>query len=53
MCLVLYNCRDSSVLMLYPCWVLIKCTTFGESDRHPFTFFKSLSNISCMTNMEE
>lgn len=40
MCLVLFNCADSSVLMLYPCWVLIKCTTFGESVPYIFEEFE-------------
>ncbi|KAG5583876.1 hypothetical protein H5410_044310, partial [Solanum commersonii] len=31
--------------MPHPCWILQKYTIFGESDTHPLTFLKSLSNI--------
>uniref|UniRef100_A0A0V0GQF4 Putative ovule protein n=1 Tax=Solanum chacoense TaxID=4108 RepID=A0A0V0GQF4_SOLCH len=32
--------------MPHPCRILKKYPTFGESDMHPLTFLKSLSNIA-------
>ncbi|XP_059308440.1 F-box protein SKIP14-like [Lycium ferocissimum] len=39
------SCADSSLSMPHPCWILQKCATFGESDKHPSTFLKSQSNV--------
>ncbi|KAG5615798.1 hypothetical protein H5410_015622 [Solanum commersonii] len=38
------SCVDSALLMPYPCRILQKYTTFGESDTHPLTFLKSPNN---------